>query len=376
MEKQGFRFPITTLAGASVRNFMAVCKGRRIEWQYYGKWILTLLVSLIFEILNFIERLIWQRRISSYRLKEPPVFIIGPWRSGTTLLHNLLCQDPNAAYTTTFHAVFPNLVLTQAGWLKPIINKIGPSKRPFDNVSMDMDFPQEDEFGMLNLQPGSIYKFFIFPKAFDEIINLNLHTGDLPDKELATWKRKYGELLAKAVINTGGKRYISKNPCHLGRLGLILKIYPDAKFIFIHRDPYKTVESLYRFFIEIFPGVQLQRTPPDFSREDIVKLYEKVVRIYLKDRHLVPPENLIEMRMEDLLDDPIQNIRKIYDKFDLPGFEATEPALIEFLGKEGPSRSDHFEIEEETIRLVSHYLSDVVGLLGYELIAEYNADYP
>jgi len=45
-----------------------------------------------------------------------------------------------------------------------------PALRPFDNVRMDMDFPQEEEYGLVNIQPCSLYNFFQFPKDFDDIV--------------------------------------------------------------------------------------------------------------------------------------------------------------------------------------------------------------
>ncbi len=97
--------------------------------------------------------------------EEPPIFVIGFWRSGTTLLHSMLCQDKRAGYVTTFQGVFPNLVLTQKKWLKKFTNAILPKNRPFDGYAMDMDFPQEEDFAMMSLQPRSLYQNVLFPKG-------------------------------------------------------------------------------------------------------------------------------------------------------------------------------------------------------------------
>ena len=90
--------------------------------------------------MNLYERLIYKKKLKTIRIEEPPVFIIGFWRSGTTLLHSLLCQDPQAGYVTTFQGVFPNLVLTQKKWMKAFTNRILPKKRPFDCLSNGYGF--------------------------------------------------------------------------------------------------------------------------------------------------------------------------------------------------------------------------------------------
>ena len=164
-----FKFPVSILIGSTPANILQVIKGHRIDLRYYAKFALTVVISMIFELFNLAEWILYNKKLKISKLEEPPVFIIGFWRSGTTLLHSLLCQDPSAAYVTTFHAVFPNLVLTQKKWFKALINSLLPKKRPFDGYSMDMDFPQEEDFAMMSLQPKSLYKMFYFPKDFNAL---------------------------------------------------------------------------------------------------------------------------------------------------------------------------------------------------------------
>ena len=329
------------------------------------KFYLSCAVAGMLEPFTQAERLLYQKRIRNYRLHEPPVFIIGFWRSGTTLLHNLLCQDPAAAYTTTFQTVFPNLVLTQSWWLKPLINYFVPIKRPYDNVRMDMDFPQEEDFGLMNLQPSSIYKFFLFPGEFDRIIDQELFTGDLSPELISKWETAYRSMIAKAVLNTGGTRYIGKNPCHLTRITLLKEIFPDAKFIFIHRHPYKVIESLYHFILSIFPGVQLQDVPPDFSREKVAILYKKSIEAYFHDRNIIPSDDLIELKMDDFTRDIPGHMREIYQKFRLGDYSMVSSHIDKYLTENPePSRIPH-PPAAETIRLVDRYAKGIMHELGY-----------
>ena len=196
--------------------------------------------------------------------EEPPVFIIGFWRSGTTLLHSLMCQDPHAGYVTTFQAVFPNLVLTRYKWMKRIANWALPKKRPFDSYPMDMDFPQEEEFGLMSLQPKSIYKIFYFPKDYNDIYETDLYFERLSDESRKCWEKEYLNLIDRAMINTGGERYLSKNPCNIFRIRTLISLFPDARFIFIYRNPYTVVESVYRFVNAILPGSELQHLEGGF----------------------------------------------------------------------------------------------------------------
>jgi len=365
MRRTTFRFPVTTLAGSTLRNIRGLQETHEVEAKYRTKFLLSKSVAGIFEIFNLAERIVWGKRIRAYRPGKPPVFIIGFWRSGTTLLHNILCQDPEAAYTTTFQTVFPNLILTQGWWLKPLINHFLPSRRPYDNVSMDVDFPQEEDFGLMNLQPNTIYKFFIFPGEFDRIVDKNLFTGNLPPDKLARWETAYRSMIAKAVFNTGGSRYIGKNPCHLTRTSLLMEMFPGAKFIFIHRHPCLVVESLYHFIRSIFPGVQLQDVPESFSREQVACLYARIMDAYFRDREQIPPSDLITLKMDDFTMDIMGNMRMIYEKFDLGDFNKVSERFTRFLDQNPRPEHNSTFPSDETIRLVKIYASDISRELGY-----------
>jgi len=368
MRRISFRYPITTLAGSTLKNIRALQESHSIEPKYRRKFILSRGTAGILELFNLTESLIWNNRIQNHSLKTPPVFIIGFWRSGTTLLHNLLCQDPEAAYTTTFQTVFPNLLLTQSWWLKPLVNRFLPAQRPFDNVRMDMDFPQEEDFGMMNIQPSTIYKFLIYPAEFDDIIAQELFTSELAPERLTLWKEAYRSMIAKAMFNTGGSRYTGKNPCHLTRISLLMKMFPGAKFIFIHRHPYKVIESFYRFILSIIPGVQLQDIPPDFSREKIIMLYCRMMNAYFTDRELIPLSDLIEIKMDDFLCDIPGHLDMIYDKFSMGDYSRVSARMEKFLSENPCPTHKKYVVEPETVSLVDKYASAIMNQLGYHAV--------
>lgn len=360
-----FRFPVTSLAGSTPANMVQLLSLHKTESKYYLKVALSFLATIIISPLRWIEKLIYHRRFLRFQLKEPPVFIIGFNRSGTTLLHNLMCQDPAAGYTTTLHTVFPHCVLTQKWWLAPLINLFVPSKRPFDNVSMDMRFPQEEEFALSNLQLHSIYNFFIFPAEFDWFVEHDYDTSDLPEKQLAKWKREYRELVIKSLFNTHGTRYTSKNPQNIPRVKLLTAMFPGAKFIFIYRDPYVVVESLYNFILAIFPGVQLQDVPADFSRENIARFYARSLNYYFSLKQELGDAMFYELSMEDFLEDKIGGLESIYSELNLRNFQDVRPRFIAYLEKNSAASHETSNIHPETIQFVNALAGDIVQKLGY-----------
>lgn len=365
MRNNQFRFAVTTLAGSSLKNIASLHTDFEVDPGYRIKYLFSAVVAAMLEIVNPLERLIWGKRIRNYHPEAPPVFIVGFWRSGTTLLHNLLCQDPQAAYTTTFQTVFPNLVLTQSWWLKPITNLFLPARRPYDNVSMDMDFPQEEDFGLMNMQPSSVYKFFIFPKDFDRILEEELSTTRMSVPRLLKWKEAYRTMVAKAVFNTKGIRYIGKNPCHLMRIPLLMEMFPGAKFIFIHRHPYNVIESLYRFMLTIFPGVQLQDVPDDFSQEKVTGIYTRMMDTWFRSRESIPPNDLIELQYDKFLQDIPGHLEAIFTQFGMGDFGRISERILRFIATNPYPEHNSITPSPETITLINQHAADIMKRLGY-----------
>jgi len=363
--RRRFSFLITVLAGASVSHLTRQLNNHSLDIKYAGRVAGTFIVSCILEPFRWWEELIWKRKIRRVSISKPPVFIIGFWRSGTTLLHNLICQTPGTAYITTYQTVFPNLILSHSWWFKPIIGKFWPTHRPFDDVKMGMDLPQEEEIALANVQDISFYNFLYFPKDFERFYNKELFMKDLDKKHTESWKSEYIKLIKKAFLNVNGDRFISKSPSNMARISQILEMFPDARFIFLYRDPYKTVESFYRFFHEVLPVVQVQGTNNGLSRERMTRVYADMVKQYYLDKDKIPPQNLMEIKFEDFSKNTVGGLSRIFDQFDIPGFEKARQSFADYMDNMSDFKQSKYEITRETIQWVNEYAGDIVDRLNY-----------
>ena len=109
--------------------------------------------------------------------------MIGHWRSGTTLLHELLVRDPRHTYPDTYACFAPNHFLVSGWWMKPCLKVLLPSQRPIDNMPAGWDHPQEDEFALCNMGVPSPYLTIIFPEpsaAMSGVSRLPRRVGSRP----------------------------------------------------------------------------------------------------------------------------------------------------------------------------------------------------
>lgn len=364
--RRPFSFLITVLAGSSAGHLIRQLHDHSLDYRYAGRVVGTVVVSMILEPFRWWEALRWRKKIKETAISKPPVFVIGFWRSGTTLLHNLLCQIPGAAYVTTYQTVFPDLLLSHSWWFKPIIGKFWPTNRPFDDVKMGMDLPQEEEIALANLQKISFYNFLCFPRDFNKFYEKELFLKGMDEKDIEKWKSEYSRLVRKAILNTGGEMLMSKSPSNMARIGKILEMFPDAKFIFIFRDPYKTAESFYRFFHEVVPVIQLQELGSALSNRRMCSVYADMIRQYLRDKDLIPPENLVEIRFEDFTKNVPGTMESIFNQFGWPDFDNNRLIFEQFLTESARFKQHSYEISDDTVRNVNDLAGDIVEKLDYQ----------
>ncbi len=73
---------------------------------------------ILFEPLRLLELLLFERKILKHQVTEPPIFVLGHWRSGTTQLQHLLASDENHAPTSLYQFLFIDHFILSESWLK------------------------------------------------------------------------------------------------------------------------------------------------------------------------------------------------------------------------------------------------------------------
>ena len=232
---------------------------------------------------------------------------------------------------------------------------------------MSVNFPQEDEYALSNITHQSYYHFFYFPSSYHSLYSNYIRFESLSEKEIVDWKMKYKRFVIKALINSGGSRAILKNPVNTGRMLKLLEIFPEANFIYIVRNPVIVYLSTKKFFEQWFPLLNLEKFPLEGISDMILEVYAKLMEDYFSDKESLNSNRITEVRFESLLENPMDEVRLIYDKFGFAGFQELKPVFHEYLGTIDSFKSDAYIMEKQELDRVLNKLGFAMKLWNYEL---------
>ena len=294
-----------------------------------------------------------------------PVFIVGYWRSGTTHLHNVLSQAPQFGYVSPLAAGLPWDVLGIVRALRPLLERALPSDRYVDNVRVTPDSPQEDSIPLSNMLPLSYYHGLYFPRRFRQHFRRGVFFEDCRPEEIEQWRRALLYFLEKVSIEQGGKQLLMKNPVYTGHVARLQKIWPQAKFIHIYRNPYVLLPSTRHFFTRLFPELALQRHDDVTVDELILESYPRMMRALLSDARALPPGSYAEVRFEDFEAEPMSELERIYHALDLGDFESTRLCFEAYLMRVRGYRKNRYPIDPRDIGLVEQNWGAFIERFGY-----------
>ena len=361
------KLPINTLVGADWRTFKAVTKGRAIDKGYRGKFYLTKFVCRLLSLFAPIQKRRYERLLADKPLENDPVFILGHWRSGTTFVHSVLSCDKHFGYNTTYQTVFPHLMMFGQPFFKSCMSFLMPDKRPTDNMELAVDLPQEEEFSLGNMLPYVYYNFWYFPKDIQEYADKYLFQKDMSPEELALFEAEFIKLIKISLWNTGGNQFLSKNPPHTGRIKEILKMFPNAKFIYLMRNPYAVFRSTVSFFTATIQPLKLQDISAAEIEERVLSIYTQLYRSYEESKHLIPQGNLIEIKFEDFESDAYAMTEKIYKSLQIPGWDNAKDDIRAYLEKKKSYQKNTSSYDEHTKQQVQKHWRYAMEQWGYDI---------
>ncbi len=338
-----------TLIGFSFTTWLKLLAENRfaVDWGYRDRWWTVTQMSLLNSFGRRRENRRFGAQVAGTKV-EAPVFILGHWRSGTTLLHNLLINDPQFAYPNLFQTTHPLAMLVREEMIENALRDAEAHGRPMDNVQITFRSPGEDEAALAVLSLRSPLIGWLFPRReahYDRYLTFR----DVPEADRQRWEDALLFFMRKLTYRYN-KRLLLKSPQHTGRVRHLLRLFPDARFIHIHRDPYTVFRSTQRLFGRAVPEAYLQQPPPGGHDEGILRRYRAMYTAFFDDRDLIPAGQYIEVAYEDLEHDMMAAMARIYEALNLPGFAEMQPALKQYVDSLSDYQKNVHEALPETLR--------------------------
>ena len=190
---------------------------------------------------------------------------------------------------------------------------------------------------------------------------------NMPNEEIEAWARDYVFLLKKVSLASGGKPLVLKSPPNTARIKLLLTIFPNAKFIFIHRNPYEVYASNKKFLQVTHGFYAVGGTRSIDFNQIILDTYFQTMQRYVQEKDLIPAGQLIELAYDDFIKAPVANLKKVYEALHLNNFSACEAKMNAFAARQKTFSSLQHNLPEEERRVVSEKLEPFLRRWNYPL---------
>lgn len=278
----------------------------------------------MFSVMAGVQTALSREQLAKANFRDT-IVVLGYWRSGTTLLHELLCLDTRYTYPTTHACMNPHhFMLTEAAALA---RGGATMHRPMDEMEVRSASPQEDEFAFLSLGARSPYEALIMPGILREALKLT-DPRDLSPQDEKRWREVFVNFLGGVSVRGTGRPMILKSPTHGARVSTLRELLPDARYVLIARDPMTNFESVVRMWKKMFESYAIGPVIGDDEIREAVlddrpRFEEKLVSATAD----LPPNRYAAIGYESLVANPLGVIERLYDQLELGSFDPMRDVL-------------------------------------------------
>ena len=290
--------------------------------------------------------------------RHPPVFVVGHPRSGTTHLHNALAASGAFTVVPPVVAALPWERRTVAPFMRPFIEPRLPATRLIDNVEVRGEDPTEDEIGLANTGPLSYLHAFYFPSRFAHDYREGLLHLGVPRR-----RARRERAIVRYVRNMGRRGaapLLLKNPAYTANVEMLVRRFPAARVIHIHRDPVEVFASARRAFRITLDEMALQDPSGVDVDAVILDTYPKVMAGLRRASASLPPDVFAETSLDELTSAPGPALRRLWHQLDLPGGAAACEKAIAYCADKSGHRASRARVTASDLRLLRrHWLEEL-----------------
>ena len=261
-----------------------------------------------------------------------PIFILGQPRTGTTILYDLLCQDPQLRAPLTWEVDEPCPV---------------PQPDTYDSdpriaqVQANIEMSEQIMPGFLAHHPmgalvgqecvritASEFTSMIFSVQYriPSYQQWWLHQSD----QAAAYR--FHRIFLQHLQSGVPGQWLLKSPAHTWHLDTLLNEYPDAVIVQMHRDPLNVISSIAALTHHLRKMSSDESSIADCAAQSVEEITIGLAReMDLRDRGVIPPDRIVDVRFSDFMGDPWSTIKGIYRKLGRELSTAGENSMRAFL---------------------------------------------
>lgn len=294
---------------------------------------------------------------------QPPIFLLGFWRSGTTFLHELFCCDARLGFPSTYACMNPaHFLLTEKSFQQRTTTH--PTLRPMDNMQYSWASPQEDEFALLCMGAPSPYEALLAPSLMhDPQVLLDLRRRTREEQERWT---EILRLFLRMLSVQQKKTMVLKSPPHGFRLPLLPGLFPQARFVVIDRNPYEVFASNLKLWRTLLEMYSLESFSPQEVEAFVLEAYlihEEAIREGIRR---LAEGRLTRVRYEELVSDPVGQMRRMYWELALTDFESIQPELERHVASVAGHQRNRLALSEVQKAVVEQKWGPLIREKAYE----------
>lgn len=277
-----------------------------------------------------------------------PVFVTGLPRSGTSALLNLLEAAPENRSPLQWEVQFPDV------WPD---TKPGDKDPRYDYLAKALEESRDSEFSKIHYVEADtpeecvlLHSYALHGVQMGMEIMLEPYRSWLLSQDLEPLYRFQKKVMQLLNWRKPGKQWMLKAPAHMWGIDAILKVFPDARFVWCHRDPQKVVpsiNSMNKAVMNMYFG--------DYSHLDMGEIGRSVMEWYalslekgLEQRARLPQDLFVDSSQQDFVDDPMGVVAKVYDAFGMTLSDESRGALQSHVdaNPQGKHGKHQYKLEE------------------------------
>jgi hypothetical protein len=297
---------------------------------------------------------------------DDPIFIIGLPRTGTSILHELLAQDPRHRAPLHWEVRSPCPPPEAATYESdPRIAQAHRQIRLWNEI-----VPEYDSMHELGGQiPVECIQLMVHEFRSDELMGRHMvpsYAAWFSQCDLVPAYEFHKKMLQNLQWRCARDRWVLKSPSHLGQLDALLSVYPKARIVFTHRDPLKVLPSVASILYST-AHVRSDAVDPEallgwFTGETCAGLLDRMTA--LRESGRLPPEQCVDIRYADLMARPGEALSSVYAHFGIEFSADAERAMLGYLDAKPKARhgahkyefaDTGLDIDEERERFRPYY---------------------